>query len=237
MSKKNKKSASNSGNTPVNGSGCYSFITPKTQEQADALKTIDNNTISFLYGVPGTGKTTLAVGYALKELVNSKISKVIITRPYVSAGENLGYLPGSLEEKFDPFFTPVRMCMEKIIGKSQLNKYLNLGHILVLPVAYMRGVTFENCCVIMDEAQNSSIEQMHLVLTRVGQKCKLIITGDEFQTDIRTKKNGLSDAIYRLGGIDRIGFYELSAVSCQRDLLVGEIDIKYKGQIDKNKNL
>ena len=137
MSKKNKKSASNSGNTPVNGSGCYSFITPKTQEQAEALKTIDTNTISFLYGVPGTGKTTLAVGYALKELVNSKISKVIITRPYVSAGENLGYLPGSLEEKFDPFFTPVRMCMEKIIGKSQLNKYLNFYRFFFIQIKYI----------------------------------------------------------------------------------------------------
>jgi phosphate starvation-inducible PhoH-like protein len=232
MSKKNKKTSNASRNE--SGSGCYSFIIPKTEEQLNALKTIDSNTISFLYGVPGTGKTTLAVGYALKELVNHKISKIIITRPYVSAGENLGYLPGGLEEKFDPFFTPVRMCMEKILGKSQLNKYLNLGSILVLPVAYMRGVTFENCCVIMDEAQNSSIEQMHLVLTRVGKKCKLIITGDEFQTDIRTKKNGLSDALNRLKSIDNIGFFELSAASCQRDQLVGLIDVKYKGLLDKN---
>ena len=121
-SKRSKKTVSNSSSP----SGCYAFITPKTQEQADAFHTIEDNTISFLYGVPGTGKTTLAVGYALKELVSARISKVIITRPYVSAGENLGYLPGGLEEKFDPFFAPVRMCMEKILGKSQLNKFLNL---------------------------------------------------------------------------------------------------------------
>jgi phosphate starvation-inducible PhoH-like protein len=229
-SKRSKKTVSNSSSP----SGCYAFITPKTQEQADAFHTIEDNTISFLYGVPGTGKTTLAVGYALKELVSARISKVIITRPYVSAGENLGYLPGGLEEKFDPFFAPVRMCMEKILGKSQLNKFLNLGTILVLPVAYMRGVTFENCCVIMDEAQNSSIEQMHLVLTRVGHKCKLIVAGDEFQTDIRTRRNGLSDAIDRLQGIKKLGFCELSSISCQRDPLVGEIDTKYKGQINKD---
>lgn len=232
MSKKNKKVARTGGDS--SGSGCYSFIIPKTEEQQNALKTIDLNTVSFLYGIPGTGKTTLAVGYALKKLVNHEISKIIITRPYVSAGENLGYLPGSLEEKFDPFFTPVRICMEKILGKSQLNKYLNLGSILVLPVAYMRGVTFENCCVIMDEAQNSTIEQMHLVLTRVGKKCKVIVTGDEFQTDIRSKKNGLSDALNRLKNVENIGFFELSVASCQRDQLVGQIDIKYKGLIDKN---
>jgi phosphate starvation-inducible PhoH-like protein len=178
--------------------------------------------------VAGTGKTTVAVGCALRLMSAGEIEKIVITRPYVTAGEKLGYLPGTLEEKFDPFVTPVRMIADKLLGKATAGRYFASEKIMILPLAYMRGLTFEKSVVIVDEAQNSTTEQMHLVLTRLGHNSKIIIAGDEFQLDLEKGKSGLSDAIKRLKNIENIGFFEFPPESCQRHHLVSVIDTKYK---------
>ena len=201
-----------------NGEYSHSAFKPRDEWQKKAVETIINNPVSFLYGVAGTGKTTVAVGCALRLLSAGEIDKIVITRPYVTAGEKLGYLPGTLEEKFDPFITPVRMIADKLLGKATSGRYL----------AYMRGLTFERSIVIVDEAQNSTTEQMHLVLTRLGHNSKIVIAGDEFQLDLEKGKSGLSDAIRRLNGMEGIGFFEFPPESCQRHHLVAKIDTKYK---------
>ena len=211
------------------GSYVHSTFKPRDDYQKLAVDTILKNPVSFIYGVAGTGKTTVAAGVAIRLLLAEEISPIVITRPYVTAGEKLGYLPGNIEEKFDPFITPIKMILEKLIGKSTAGRYFASNKIMVLPLAYMRGMTFEKSFVIMDESQNSTCEQMHLILTRLGKDSRLCITGDEFQTDIdRGSKNGLTDALNRLKGIEGIGTFEFPPESCQRHALVAKIDSCYK---------
>lgn len=210
------------------GEYVHSAFKPRDEWQRKAVETILGNSVSFLYGVAGTGKTTVAVGCALRLMSAGEIEKIVITRPYVTAGEKLGYLPGTLEEKFDPFVTPVRMIADKLLGKATAGRYFASEKIMILPLAYMRGLTFEKSIVIVDEAQNSTPEQMHLVLTRLGHDSKIIIAGDEFQIDLEKGKSGLSDAIRRLKDLEGIGFFEFPPESCQRHHLVSKIDSKYK---------
>lgn len=214
------------------GEYVHSAFKPRDEWQRKAVETILGNSVSFLYGVAGTGKTTVAVGCALRLMSAGEIEKIVITRPYVTAGEKLGYLPGTLEEKFDPFVTPVRMIADKLLGKATAGRYFASEKIMILPLAYMRGLTFEKSIVIVDEAQNSTPEQMHLVLTRLGHDSKIIIAGDEFQIDLEKGKSGLSDAIRRLQQVDGVGFFEFPPESCQRHHLVSKIDAKYKEDID-----
>jgi phosphate starvation-inducible PhoH-like protein len=211
------------------GQYTYSAFKPRDEFQKKAVETIINNAVSFLYGVAGTGKTTVAVGVGLRMLMAGEVDKIVVTRPYVTAGEKLGYLPGNIEEKFDPFVMPVKMILEKLVGKSTAGRYFASNSIVILPLAYMRGMTFEKSFVIMDEAQNSSSEQMHLLLTRMGKDSKICIAGDEFQTDLdKGQRSGLTDAINKLKNIDDIGMFEFPAESCQRHHLVSVIDSKYK---------
>jgi phosphate starvation-inducible protein PhoH and related proteins len=217
------------------GTYVYSAFKPRDEFQKKAVDVILNNPVSFIYGVAGTGKTTVAVGCALRLLMTDMIDTIVVTRPYVTAGEKLGYLPGNIEEKFDPFIMPIKMILEKLVGKSTAGRYFASNKIMMLPLAYMRGMTFEKSFVIMDESQNSTCEQMHLILTRLGKDSKLCITGDEFQTDIeKGSKNGLTDAINRLRGINGIGQFEFPPESCQRHALVSEIDSRYKINLKKN---
>jgi len=216
------------------GEYVHSAFKPRDEWQRKAVETILGNSVSFLYGVAGTGKTTVAVGCALRLMSAGEIEKIVITRPYVTAGEKLGYLPGTLEEKFDPFVTPVRMIADKLLGKATAGRYFASEKIMILPLAYMRGLTFEKSIVIVDEAQNSTPEQMHLVLTRLGHDSKIIIAGDEFQIDLEKGKSGLSDAIRRLKDLEGIGFFEFPPESCQRHHLVSKIDSKYKQDNDSD---
>lgn len=211
-------------------SGPHINFKPLDEYQKAAIKLIDENAVTMLYGMAGTGKTTVAAGMALRMLSEKRINKIVITRPYVAAGEKMGYLPGSLEQKFDPFVSPVRIIMEKILGKSTAGRMLASDHIEIMPLAFMRGVTFDSTFMIMDEAQNSSAEQMHLFLTRLGKYSKAVIAGDEFQCDLESKasRNGLTDAIRRLKNIEGIGFFEFPPESCQRHGLVSQIDLRYK---------
>lgn len=232
MSKSKSKSQKQVSKEISQGEYVHSAFKPRDEWQRKAVDTILDNAVSFLYGVAGTGKTTVAVGCALRLMSAGDIDKIVITRPYVTAGEKLGYLPGTLEEKFDPFVTPVRMIADKLLGKATAGRYFASEKIMILPLAYMRGLTFEKSVVIVDEAQNSTPEQMHLVLTRLGHDSKIIIAGDEFQIDLDKGKSGLSDAIRRLNGMDGIGFFEFPPESCQRHHLVSKIDSKYKEHND-----
>jgi len=221
MSKKNKSNTSQSQKNID--------FSPLDDDQKNALKVIKENSVTFLHGCAGTGKTTLAVAYSLRSLFSGSVSKIVITRPYVCAGEQLGHLPGDLNDKFDPFFAPVKIIFEKFLVKTVLNRFFRNEQIIAYPVAFMRGVTFEDTIVIVDESQNCTKEQMHMVLTRLGHNSKIICTGDEFQSDI-PENNGLEDAIVRLQDVDGIGFYELPPTSCYRHDVVARIEERYRSK-------
>lgn len=226
---KNTKAKKKAAQELKTGTYVYSAFKPRDSFQQSAVDTVLGNPVSILYGVAGTGKTTVAVGCALRMLMAGEIDTIVVTRPYVTAGEKLGYLPGNIEEKFDPFVMPIKMILEKLVGKATAGRYFASNKVMILPLAYMRGMTFEKSFVIMDEAQNSSCEQMHLLLTRLGKNSKICIAGDEFQTDLeKSSKNGLTDALNRLKGVEGIGMFEFPPESCQRHALVAQIDSRYK---------
>ncbi len=224
MSKKKKSSTSSHAQRSID-------FSPLDDHQKEALKTIKDNSVTFLHGCAGTGKTTLAAAYSLRGLFAGSVRKVVITRPYVCAGEQLGHLPGDLNDKFDPFFAPVKIIFEKFLVKTVLNKFFRNEQIVAYPVAFMRGVTFEDTVVIVDEAQNCTREQMHMILTRLGHNSKIICTGDEFQSDI-PENNGLKNAIDILQGVEGVGFCELPPTSCYRHDVVARIEEKYRSKRD-----
>ena len=155
------------------------IIRPKNYSQEMYFNKLENNTIIFATGSAGTGKTYLAVAYGVNMLKLKKIDKIILTRPIVEAGENLGFLPGELKEKVDPYLTPIYDALNDILGKELVEKYMLKGVIEIAPLAYMRGRTLNDCFVILDEAQNTTSTQMKMFLTRLGYNSKMVITGDE----------------------------------------------------------
>lgn len=179
-------------------------LKPKTDTQAHYLNSIKTNILTFGIGPAGTGKTYVAASYAAEALANREIERLIITRPAVEAGEKLGFLPGELEEKFDPYFAPVREILNERLGSGHVEAMLRSNRIIVKPLAYMRGATFKDCVVILDEAQNTTPVQMKLFLTRVGEHAKFIINGDLKQQDVYGK-SGLADAIERVGHLKSVG--------------------------------
>ncbi len=199
-------------------------IIPRTKGQAKAIKVIKKNDLSFLTGPAGTGKTFLSIVYAIVLLDNSEVDKIILCRPAVEAGENLGFLPGDLKEKVDPYLTPLYESLEKILPQNKL-KDLFLNNIIeIVPLAYMRGRTLENSFMILDEAQNSTDKQMKMFLTRIGIGSRAVITGDITQVDLKKNKHsGLIQAVYILNGISGIGFYEFNREDVVRHSLVKSI--------------
>ncbi len=207
-------------------------ISAKNAEQKDMLRTISQNDITFVKGVPGTGKTYVAVGYALQELLKGNYENIILTRPVVEAGEKLGFLPGDMEDKISPYMIPIFYSMEQILGnqKALLKKLIDKNgeepRIRILPLAYMRGVTFSNAMIICDEMQNCTPEQMRMVLTRFGEGSKMILCGDIKQSDIN-RRNGLEDAFDLLQDIPGIGFVSLSRAAVVRHPIIARIDDRY----------
>jgi len=180
-------------------------IYPKTMSQKRYLDAIEKNTLVFGIGPAGTGKTYLAVLYGLKKLKEGFVKKIMLTRPAVEAGENLGFLPGDLKEKIDPYLRPLYDAMYEILGLKQTEEYIEKGVIEIAPLAYMRGRTLENVFVILDEAQNTTISQMKLFLTRLGFNAKMIVTGDITQSDLPSKvESGLIKASEILNDIEGI---------------------------------
>lgn len=204
-------------------------IVAKSINQKNYFDALNNNDIVFGVGAAGSGKTYLAVCYALSQLKKNKIKKIIITRPVVEAGEKLGFLPGDLKEKIDPYLIPIYDAINDIIGTEQTNKLLEKGIIEIAPLAYMRGRTLDNAIIILDEAQNTTENQMKMFLTRLGFNSKMIVTGDMTQIDLQNNiKSGLVQVLHLLKGIKEIKFIIFDKIDVMRHPLVSKIIARYE---------
>lgn len=204
-------------------------IYPKTFNQKAYVKAIDTYDLTFGVGPAGTGKTYLAVASAVAALKKGHVKKLILTRPVVEAGENLGFLPGDLKEKIDPYLIPLYDALYEMLGMNQTLAYMEKGVIEIAPLAYMRGRTLENAFVILDEAQNTTRAQMKMFLTRLGFASKMVITGDPTQTDLATHHiQGLSQAIQVLDQLDDIKIIHFERVDVVRHPLVQHILERYE---------
>jgi phosphate starvation-inducible PhoH-like protein len=208
-------------------------VFPKTINQKKYLEAIENNAIIFGIGPAGTGKTYLAVLSALKKLKDNQIKKIILTRPAVEAGEKLGFLPGDLKEKIDPYLRPLYDAMYEILGIKLSTEYIEKGIIEIAPLAYMRGRTLENAYVILDEAQNTTINQMKLFLTRLGFGSKMIVTGDITQSDLPPQvQSGLIRASHILKNVDDIKIMYFDELDVVRHPLVQTIIKRFENAKD-----
>ncbi len=204
-------------------------IVPKNINQKRYLKFIQKNDIVFGIGPAGTGKTYLAVAAALKLLQDKAVEKVILTRPAVEAGEALGFLPGDLQEKLLPYLRPLYDAMYDMIGPEETARLMERQIIEIAPLAYMRGRTLSNAFIILDEAQNTTMEQMMMFLTRLGENSRMIVTGDITQIDLpRNKKSGLKGAVEILDGIEGIKLFHFDAGDVVRHPLVTKIVNAYE---------
>jgi len=199
-------------------------IRAKTLNQKHYVDAIDENTVVFGIGPAGTGKTYLAVAKAVQALQSKKISRIILTRPAVEAGEHLGFLPGTLSEKIDPYLRPLYDALHDMIDAESIPRLITSGTIEVAPLAYMRGRTLNDAFIILDEAQNTSAEQMKMFLTRLGFGSTMVITGDVTQVDLPSgTTSGLRVVREILEGIDEVAFCELTSQDVVRHRLVGQI--------------
>lgn len=203
-------------------------IRAKTPGQMQYLKSIDEHTVIFGLGPAGTGKTYLAMAKAVEALMNKKCSRIILTRPAVEAGERLGYLPGTLSEKIDPYLRPLFDALQEMLPAESLNKFLESGVVEVAPLAYMRGRTLNDAFIILDEAQNTTSEQMKMFLTRLGFNSKMIITGDTTQVDLPGGKSGLASAVGILSNVEDLHVSRLSSKDVVRHELVTRIVNAYE---------
>ena len=191
------------------------------------IEAIKNFMVTFSTGCAGTGKTWICTALAAEMLDSDKIDKIVITRPAVEAGENLGFLPGELEEKFDPYLQPFRDVLNKRLGKSYVDYLIKSGRIEAAPLAYMRGRTFTDTFVILDEAQNTTPEQMKMFLTRIGQGCKVVVNGDTTQKDIKGA-SGLQDAVNRVTWIPSVKHIHFTREHVVRSGFVQEVIESYE---------
>ena len=203
-------------------------IKAKTLGQQKYLRAIEKNTITLGVGPAGTGKTYLAVAEAVAAFRAKAVNRIILTRPAVEAGERLGFLPGDLQNKVDPYLRPLYDALFDMLGPEIYNKYLERGNIEVAPLAYMRGRTLDDSFIILDEAQNTTREQMKMFLTRLGFGSKIVITGDVTQIDLpRDKVSGLKEAMRVLDGVEDIAICRLGAQDVVRHALVQRIVAAY----------
>lgn len=211
-------------------------IKPKTLSQKKYVDSINKNVVTFGVGPAGTGKTYLAVALAVTALKNKQISKIILTRPAVEAGESLGFLPGDLQNKVDPYLRPLYDALFDMLGADTYLRFMEKGIIEIAPLAYMRGRTLENSFIILDEAQNTTIEQMKMFLTRFGFNSKIVVTGDVTQVDLpRGKTSGLIHALKILEDIELIGIHRFSKRDIVRHALVQKIVDAYESNSGKNR--
>ena len=195
-------------------------ILPRTQNQKNYFELLNSKDIVFAYGPAGTGKTFLAVAKAVASLQKGIVKKIILSRPAVEAGEKLGFLPGDLKEKVDPFLRPIYDALYEMMPYDQVEKKITNNIIEIAPIAFMRGRTLEDCYIILDEAQNTTKIQMKMFLTRLGKNSKMVVVGDNTQIDLISKNDsGLIDASKKLKNIKDIGFIELD----QRDVVRHEV--------------
>lgn len=203
-------------------------IYPRTAGQARLTSAFEDSDIVFAVGAAGTGKTYLAVAWAVQQLKKENIERIVLTRPAVEAGESLGFLPGDMKEKVDPYLRPLYDALYDMLGQETVDRYLERGVIEIAPLAFMRGRTLNKAVVILDEAQNATKAQMKMFLTRMGQQCRMIVTGDVTQIDlIRRQDSGLVQAAYLLKDIDGISVIRLTESDVVRHPLVAKIIAAY----------
>ncbi|MDY6804424.1 MAG: PhoH family protein [Cyanobacteriota bacterium] len=204
-------------------------IRAKTFRQSKYVRAIRKHDLTFCIGPAGTGKTFLAAIIAVKALLNDEFERLILTRPAVEAGEKLGFLPGDLQQKINPYLRPLYDALYELIEPEKMTNLMERGIIEVAPLAYMRGRTLNNSFVIMDEAQNTTPAQMKMVLTRLGFRSRMVVTGDVTQTDLPSdKQSGLASAVKILRKVEGIGFCELSQADVVRHPLVQKIVAAYE---------
>jgi len=232
-----KISASAESPSKVLGTGAITtpgkVVRAKTLGQKQYLEAIDENTITFGIGPAGTGKTYLAVAKAVAALYSRQVSRIILTRPAVEAGERLGFLPGTLSEKIDPYLRPLFDALQEMLEPEATTRLIQSGVIEVAPLAYMRGRTLNDSFVILDEAQNTTGEQMKMFLTRLGFGSKMVITGDVTQIDLPGGKSGLNSATRVLLDVDGLHIARLSSKDVVRHELVTRIVEAYEAAEDK----
>tara|TARA_B100000945_G_scaffold129749_1_gene103514 strand:- start:4003 stop:4920 length:918 start_codon:yes stop_codon:yes gene_type:complete len=203
-------------------------INALSNNQNKFVDSCTNNDIVFVIGPAGTGKTFLSVVLAIKALKEKIIEKIVITRPVVEAGENLGFLPGDLQDKINPYLRPIYDSLEEILPKKKIKQFIDNGIIEIVPLAYMRGRTLKNSYILLDEAQNTISSQIKMFLTRMGKNSKMIITGDITQIDLKSKKeSGLVDAVKRFNNTKGIKIVQLKDQDVLRHKLVKKILSKY----------
>ena len=206
-------------------------IRPRTPGQAKYIDAIRKNDLVFAIGPAGSGKTYLAVAMAVEALKQQQIRKIVLVRPAVEAGESLGYLPGDMQAKINPYLRPLLDAIHEMVGYDQVQRLISQDVIEVVPLAYMRGRTLNQSFIILDEAQNSTISQMKMFLTRMGHDSKIVVSGDPTQTDLpRSQRSGLADGLSRLGKIKGVEIARLTQADIVRHRLVQKIVDAYDNQ-------
>jgi phosphate starvation-inducible PhoH-like protein len=199
-------------------------VVPRTAGQARYVKAIRANDLTFAIGPAGSGKTYLAVALAVEALKHQQIRKIVLVRPAVEAGESLGYLPGDLQAKINPYLRPLQDSLHEMMDHELIKRYMEQDVIEVIPLAYMRGRTLNEAFIILDEAQNATMSQMKMFLTRMGTSSKIVVSGDVTQVDLpRSIHSGLNDALQRLGGIEGIAVVQMTQADIVRHRLVADI--------------
>ncbi|MGL4421072.1 MAG: PhoH family protein [Gemmataceae bacterium] len=205
------------------------YLRPRTDGQGRYVQSLKSHEVVICVGPAGTGKTYLAVGWAVSLLRTGAVKKIVLVRPAVEAGERLGYLPGDLVAKINPYLRPLFDALNDIIEPEVVKKYLETDVIEILPLAYMRGRTLNGACIILDEAQNATVSQMKMFLTRMGHGSKVVVTGDMTQVDLpRTIRSGLADAVQRLRDVDGLEIIHLDDADIVRNPIVQRIVKAYE---------
>lgn len=213
-------------------------ITPRSTNQLKLVKEFDKNDMIFAIGPAGSGKTYTVIALAVRALKNKEIKKIILSRPAVEAGEKLGFLPGDMKDKIDPYLQPLYDALQDMIPAAKLKEYMELNIIQIAPLAFMRGRTLNDAIVILDEAQNTTTQQIKMFLTRMGMNTKMIVTGDMTQIDLPSSQtSGLVQAIKILKGVKGISFIELNKKDIVRHKLVTRIVEAYEKFEEKTKSL
>ena len=221
----------------LNLSDIDTIIKPRSKKQLEYFNLVKKKQMVFCCGPAGTGKTYLAVAYAVSMLKSGEIEKIILTRPAVEAGERLGFLPGDIKEKIDPYLRPIYDALNDMLSFSEVIKKIESGFIEIAPLAFMRGRTLSNAFIILDESQNTTAVQMKMFLTRLGENSKMIITGDLSQVDLPSgTKSGLRESINILKNVEEIGFLEFSDNDVVRNPLVSKIVKQYE-KFEKDKGV
>ncbi|MBB5686228.1 PhoH family protein [Sphingobium boeckii] len=205
-------------------------IVPRSNTQINYMRALDRDDVIFALGPAGTGKTYLAVAQAVSQLIHGSVDKLILSRPAVEAGERLGFLPGDMKEKVDPYLRPIYDALHDTLPVEQVERRIASGEIEIAPLAFMRGRTLANAFIVLDEAQNTTIAQMKMFLTRFGENSRMVICGDPKQVDLpQPGSSGLADAVSRLAGVEGISTITFNIADVVRHPIVGRIVEAYEG--------